>query len=155
ATARDWRAIIDVLREAGAGLAAAHAAGLVHRDFKPDNVLVQTTSGEPRVLVIDFGVARAIDETELEARQSGARMDVGLTATGALVGTPAYMAPEQLQAGTIDARTDIFAFAATTWEALYGVRAYRGASIPAIVAAMAEPLAPPPRGSGARRIPRW
>jgi tetratricopeptide (TPR) repeat protein len=145
-----WREIVDVFRRAGEGLAAAHAAGLVHRDFKPDNVLLDL-DGERvlRVLVSDFGVARAVEAAEkLSGRPS---FDLLRTTPGALVGTPAYMAPEQLAASTVDARTDLFAFAVGLWEALHGTRPYTGNSLAELVVAMQEPLADPPRDG----VPRW
>ena len=120
---RTWREIVAVYIEAGRGLAAAHAAGIVHRDFKPDNVLLGA-DGRPRVT--DFGLARAgvapPDATLLD------RSDVGVSQTeeGALVGTPAYMSPEQFLGEMADARSDQFSFAAALYEALYGQRAFAG-----------------------------
>lgn len=103
---RAWGEVLDVFVAAGRGLAAAHAAGIVHRDFKPANVLV----GGGRVFVSDFGLARA-DDAPAEGRR---------------VGTPAYMAPEQHAGRTADARADQFAFAVALYEALYGVRPFAG-----------------------------
>src|SRR5215468_7612378 len=109
-----WEQIVDLHIAAGAGLAAAHRAGLVHHDFKPDNVLVD---GEGRPRVSDFGLA-------------------GAGRPGA--GTQAYMAPEQLGGGTVDARADQYAFCVTLWEALHGERPVAGAAPPS-----------------SRKAPRW
>src|SRR5262249_48686785 len=116
-TARRWREIVALYAAAGDGLAAAHAAGIVHRDFKPDNVLVGD-DGRPRVA--DFGLARVLVGDDATAVPDGA------TRAGAIAGTLAYMAPEQLDGGAVDARADQFAFCAALWEALYGVRAFAG-----------------------------
>ena len=115
-------AILQVLAQAGEGLVAAHAAGLVHRDFKPDNVLV---GDDGRVRVTDFGLARAdVDEpaTALPEGEEPTAIQATLTRTGALLGTPAYMAPEQRRGERADVRADIYAFAVTLHEALTGAR---------------------------------
>ncbi len=110
--------VVDVLLRAGRGLAAAHQAGLVHRDFKPENVLV---SDDGQVYVTDFGLARTFDAAE----ESGARVRAtGGTATTRFAGTPAYMAPEQLRQQTVDARCDQFSWAVTAFEALTGRRPF-------------------------------
>src|SRR5205823_4881817 len=103
---RGWREIVALYAAAGDGLAAAHAAGLIHRDFKPDNVLVGD-DGRPRVA--DFGLARADGDAADEAG-SGAPSSGAITQTGAVMGTPAYMAPEQFGGVEVDARADQFAF---------------------------------------------
>ncbi len=115
--------------EAGRGLAAAHAAGIVHRDFKPDNVLV---AREGRVCVGDFGVAeltaaaRAAAAADVAPSASANGLTLAeLTRTGALVGTPAYMSPEQLRGGEADARSDQFGFCVALHEAVYGA-SWRG-----------------------------
>jgi tetratricopeptide (TPR) repeat protein/predicted Ser/Thr protein kinase len=116
-TARAWvegrtpREIIDLYLAVGDGLAAAHAAGLVHRDFKPDNVLVGENG---RARVADFGLARTPVRGEIAPSSAGTE-----TSTA---GTPAYMAPEQARGEIVDARSDQFSFCASMWEALYGTR---------------------------------
>ncbi len=156
---RPWRAIVDVCSRAGAGLAAAHAAGLVHRDIKPDNILLALDGDRvTRVAVSDFGVARAAsDETgELETAQRRSDREIALTATGATVGTPAYMAPEQLAARATDARADVFSFGVSLWDALWGERPYRGSSVAELVAALeagAPPIPAHPTDAGAETTP--
>ncbi len=108
--------VLAVLRDAGRGLAAAHAAGLVHRDFKPENVLV---SREGHVSVTDFGLARSF-----VAPEAGGWSKLASGVQTSLAGTPAYMAPEQLRGQNIDARCDQFAWCVTTFEALVGARPY-------------------------------
>jgi len=123
-------AIYEVFLQAARGLQAAHRAGLVHRDFKPDNVLI---GDDGRVRVVDFGVAKATDSLEPEllaksesAGASGSGSLPELTATGQLLGTPAYMAPEQFLGASVDARTDVFSFSVALYEALSGRRPFDG-----------------------------
>ena len=135
AAPRTWREVVQVFMAAGRGLEAAHAAGLVHRDFKPENVLL-TKQGEVRVT--DFGLVRRADpsyddEEELlelepadaqDSQASARRSDLfstPLTRVGALLGTPAYMAPEQFLGLTPDARADQFSFCVALFCALAGV----------------------------------
>src|SRR5262249_16347665 len=121
---RSGREILEVALQAGKGLAAAHSAGLVHRDFKPDNVLV---GRDGQVKVLDFGLARAVEELtalaaptlprSLEASPVTPRaLEAQLTKTGMFLGTPAYMAPEQLLGKPTDARTDQFSFCVALYE---------------------------------------
>src|SRR5262249_30575804 len=130
--ARSWREIVDAFVQAGRGLAAAHAADLVHRDFKPDNALV---GKDGRVRVLDFGLARAMEKIpagpsplalEPTAVDSGrGALSTPLTRTGTFLGTPAYMAPEQLLGGGPgDARSDQFSFCVALYEGLYGERPF-------------------------------
>ncbi|HLT38587.1 MAG TPA: serine/threonine-protein kinase [Enhygromyxa sp.] len=139
--------ILAVFRAAGEGLAAAHAEGIIHRDFKPDNVLV---AGDGKVLVLDFGLAswvtspgsdsgRDSGSDDLESKPesseeslrvasvgaSGTTLDeTGLTRPGAVLGTLNYMAPEQRRGRAIDARTDQYSFCVALWQALSGELPY-------------------------------
>jgi serine/threonine protein kinase/tetratricopeptide (TPR) repeat protein len=121
AAPRAWRAILDVFAAAGAGLTAAHAAQIVHRDFKPQNVMI---GNDGRVRVTDFGLARTAAEPDAPAPDGVAATSSPptVTATGSLLGTPAYMAPEQLRGEPADARSDQFSFCVTLHEALFGSR---------------------------------
>ena len=244
---RTWREVVATFTAAGRGLASAHKGGLVHRDFKPDNVMI---GRDGQVRVMDFGLARVIDvsanagekvaadpsrpgvseaksptpgmgggasaaaesrspslaQSALAARASGvaalvsqapsaprasesatvgiapgvngayreddaltrdlSRVAVGLrmdsptsalnsrlTITGAMMGTPAYMAPEQFQSAPIDARTDQFSFCVALYEALYGERPFAGKGIHDLTAnVLAGRVRPAPSGA---RVPGW
>ncbi|MBX7084747.1 MAG: serine/threonine protein kinase [Nannocystaceae bacterium] len=126
---RPLREVLRMFVAAGRGLQAAHAVGLVHRDFKPDNVLVGD-DGRPRVL--DFGLARGPDAA-LTGSARPPSLPTGIdalattfTSAGALIGTPAYMAPEQYLGEPADARTDQFAFAVSLYHAVWGERPFAG-----------------------------
>ncbi|HWB77856.1 MAG TPA: serine/threonine-protein kinase, partial [Nannocystaceae bacterium] len=127
--------ILAVLVQAGRGLAAAHRVGVVHRDFKPDNVLISEEEGAFRARVVDFGLART-DELDDDHGADELAAPIGLTRTGALIGTPAYMAPEQLERGTAGPASDQFAFCVTAFEALQGTRPFTGDSPEALLAAI-------------------
>jgi tetratricopeptide (TPR) repeat protein/tRNA A-37 threonylcarbamoyl transferase component Bud32 len=138
---RGWRAIVNVFVQAGRGLAAAHAAGIAHRDFKPSNVLV---GDDGRVRVADFGLAR-------RDPHPGPPLAQGAQGSTGLVGTPAYMAPEQLAGGAADANSDQFAFCVALFEALYGVRPFNADDLHGLRAAIARgPVVPRPP----RHVPR-
>ncbi len=109
---RTWQQVVRLYAQAGRGLAAAHEAGLVHRDFKPDNVLVRP---DGRAQVTDFGLAAGTEHPE--------------TRSGALLGTPAYMAPDQLEGKPASPGSDQYSFCAALFEALSGQRPYGGASL--------------------------
>ncbi len=158
----DWRACVEVFIQVGQGLAAAHDAGLVHRDFKPDNAVLDDKG---RARVLDFGLARKTEAepTERELREQEAdeptatgtpagsdlpALDLALTRTGARVGTPAYMPTEQMMGLEADARSDQFSFCVSLWEALYGERPFDGGSMVALLMAMkSETTRPAPKGS--------
>lgn len=120
--------IVRVFVDAASGLVAAHAAGIVHRDFKPENVIVGR-DGRPRVL--DFGIAqtpgdeRSTDERLATLETTSPR----LTAAGLVLGTPAYMPPEQARGEEVDARSDQFSFCVALFEALWGHRPFSGSSL--------------------------
>ncbi len=121
AATRTWREIVGVFLQAGRGLAAAHAAGIVHRDFKPANTLVTT---EGVVKVLDFGLARSVRTVTAESLQvpdttADASFDIDLTNPGTVLGTPAYMSPEQHLGEPATRRSDQFSFCVSLWEALY------------------------------------
>ena len=98
------------------GLAAAHAVGLVHRDFKPENVLLDK---DGRALVTDFGLARSVLAPDLPGGPSSDRADG--SSTGVAMGTPGYIAPEQYRGEKVDARADIFSFCVALYEARIGL----------------------------------
>ncbi|HLL20516.1 MAG TPA: protein kinase [Kofleriaceae bacterium] len=139
---RTWREIIDVFLQAARGLMAAHSVGLLHRDFKPDNVLV---GGDGRVRVTDFGLARSLITPDEGARmrpEVGA-LNVDLTATGTVLGTPRYMAPEQLTGADIDARADQFSFCVALYEALWGTHPLPGATSVSMLEKHDKAMPPP------------
>ena len=148
---RKLEEVLRVFALAGRGLAAAHAAGLVHRDFKPDNVLV---SDDGRVRVTDFGLARPSGGAPPSAGSpEPAPESLDLTRSGAVVGTPAYMAPEQMRGEPIDARADVFGFCAALYESVNGERPFSGATLDELRRrAESNQVSPPPRG---RRVPAW
>jgi len=152
--------IVDKFIAAGRGLAAAHAAGLVHRDFKPHNVLL---GKDGRVRVADFGLARALgpeaDDFPAATRANMARAQLEeatspmspLTRTGAVLGTPMFMAPEQHEGQAADARSDQFAFSVALYHALYGEYPFEGKTAIALADAVIEGrMQKPPRG---RNVP--
>jgi len=194
AQARPWTDVLKVFAAAGRGLAAAHEKNFVHRDFKPDNVMI---GADGQVRVMDFGLARLADErsgTPAPAADApgssgaaavmataatmdpSATMVVGmdlapvlrssarsvpssevfsqrLTQTGMLVGTPAYMGPEQFLARPTDARTDQFSFCVALYEALYGERPFDGATLHGLTANVIHgKVRPPPAET---EVPPW
>ncbi len=151
-----WRDVVRVMAQAGRGLAAAHRAGLVHRDFKPSNVLL---SSDGRVLVTDFGLAQLTsEEASGPAADSSGELALAetfapLTRTGQLVGTPAYMAPEQLARGRADERSDQFGFCVALYQGLYGERPFDGETVAELRDSVgAGRVRDEPRGAG---VPTW
>jgi tetratricopeptide (TPR) repeat protein/predicted Ser/Thr protein kinase len=168
---RPWREVVEVFRQAASGLAAAHEAGLVHRDFKPQNAMV---GDDGRVRVLDFGLARAdgdphlfadlevtSDPRQASASASGAptgeslaglrALDTSLTVTGSLIGTPAYMAPEQFRGERADPRCDQFALCVALYEALFRQRPFPGDTLAELMRAV---LAGHLRDPGGSKVPR-
>ncbi|PTL79045.1 tetratricopeptide repeat protein [Vitiosangium sp. GDMCC 1.1324] len=131
-----WREVLERFLDAGRGLMAAHEAGLVHRDFKPSNVLVSRAG---RVYVTDFGLARQVgaspEEEPLseEAQQllppERRMLETTITQDGVVMGTPNYMSPEQFRGGELDARSDQFSFCAALYWGLYRKRAFESAKL--------------------------
>lgn len=130
-TSRSWQEVVEVFVQAGNGLLAAHRRGLVHRDFKPANVLV---GDDHRVRVADFGLAaqRGTKTAANAAIDTESFLDGTIASAGALVGTPAYMAPELLDEGSATAVSDQWAFCVALYEALHHERPFRGRSIPSL-----------------------
>jgi predicted Ser/Thr protein kinase len=182
AVPRSWRETLRVFQAAGRGLEAAHELGMVHRDFKPDNVML-TKDGQVRVM--DFGLARQVgDETSEDdaaplppptlpaevdpdstmpiegaavvpanLQTTVGYLSLKLTQTGMQVGTPAYMAPEQFAAKRSDARSDQFSFCVALYEALYSERPFAGDNALAIMVSVHEGrVRPPPEKA---RVPSW
>lgn len=165
-TLRDWlkeprsrREVLSVMKQAGRGLAAAHKADIVHRDFKPQNVIV---ARDGRVCVLDFGIARGVATSKGSPAASppagppsGAErpplLEHTITQEGSLLGTPGYAAPEVMFGMDADQRADIFSFSATLWKALYGTLPFPS-ELYAYASAISseEPVPPPPS-----RAPRW
>jgi len=168
AARRDWREVLEVYLQAGRGLAAAHAAGLVHRDFKPHNAII---GDDGRVRVVDFGLARdeaatepadaedPAESSDSDARTSSTspslvtRFDAALTQPDALLGTPAYMSPEQCARRPVGPASDQWSFCVALYEALLGARPFDGRSSQELAARIvAGVTSNPPRRV---RVPAW
>jgi tetratricopeptide (TPR) repeat protein len=152
---RRWQEVLTVMVAAGRGLAAAHAAGLIHRDFKPSNVMID---GEGRVRVLDFGLARRTSDRDDPARQTAstprvAALGKDATAAGKRPGTVAYMSNEQFEGGEVDPRTDQFSYCVALWEMLFGERPFVADSPIALARMVAKGRARAPKG--ARAVPSW
>ncbi len=147
--ARPWREVLSMFVQAGRGLAAAHAAGILHRDFKPDNVLV---GKDGRARVMDFGLARAAqplngpDDIAPEVATTAGTgsppdavtLAAALTEPGKFLGTPAYMAPEQLMGQPATEKTDQFSFCVALYQGLYGELPYAGEIVGSVLSEMRQ-----------------
>jgi len=162
---RSWRDVLDIFRQAGQGLRAAHSAGIVHRDFKPDNLIV---GKDHRVKVLDFGLARwhdprdpalfeepmmSSDGEDVRPEPPSGEGETSLTRTGFVMGTPAYMSPEQHKGFPADARSDQFSFCVALYEALYGRRPFPGRNFKQVSKSITEDE-PLPRPSDSS-VPKW
>ena len=139
---RSWREIVKTFIGAGRGLEAAHAVGLIHRDFKPDNVLINV-EGRPRVT--DFGIARQDGETDAEHNANE------------LVGTPRYMSPEQCQGQSVDSKSDQFSFCICLYEALYHDHPFSASAGTVTLAELIMKISEGQRVKPPKdvRLPRW
>jgi hypothetical protein len=130
---------VRIAQQTAAGLAAAHAQGLIHRDIKPANVLLE--QGEDRVKITDFGLART-------------PQDVGLTQAGVVAGTPEYMAPEQARGEPVDQRADLFSLGCVLFAMCTGAPPFRAATPLAVLRQISDEPAPPLRSVNPQ-VPAW
>jgi eukaryotic-like serine/threonine-protein kinase len=148
---RAWQAIVAAYTQAGEGLAAAHGVGVVHRDFKPANAII---GDDARVRVLDFGLARLAAAAEPRQRSGAAPTGFDeLTASGDVLGTVAYSAPEQLDGAPVTAASDQFSLCVALWHAVEGVAPFDGETPAARSASIRAGQLK--RGRDRRGVPRW
>jgi serine/threonine-protein kinase len=135
----ELKEVLRIAMQAAAGLAAAHAQGLVHRDIKPANIMLE--NGVERVRIMDFGLARAVD-------------DASVTRTGSVAGTPQYMAPEQARGEIVDQRADLFALGSTIYAMCTGHAPFRGESGVAVIRQVCD-VEPRPIRATDPEVPVW
>ena len=139
-----------IAAEIAAGMAAAHEAGVIHRDLKPANVMI-AAGGDVKIL--DFGIARSIAPASGEPLEVAPTLTAGATAEGRILGTPGYMAPEQMYGRAVDARADVFSFGVLLYEMITGARPFAGeTSIERLVAVSRD--TPPPPSARRPGVPR-
>ena len=153
AEARSWRDVVEVFKGAARGLAAIHDAGMVHRDFKPDNVLL---GEDGRAQVSDFGLARpeaaALSSSHLELSEDGS---ADATQSRGVTGTPNYLSPEQWKGKRADAASDQWSFCVALHEALYGRRPFEGDTAAELCSAVLTGERSPPDPDRGSAVPRW
>jgi hypothetical protein len=143
-----WGLAAELGAQIADALAAAHAAGVIHRDLKPDNILLETRDdGSFHAKVVDFGIARLSEETAAPSRGAA------LTRVGAILGTPGYMAPEQAVGQPVDARGDLYALGVILWECCVGRRLWQGESINELVACQLRSTPPTLQQELGSRVP--
>jgi serine/threonine protein kinase len=119
----DIKRIVRLGLQMAEGLAAAHRLNVIHRDIKPDNIMVVGTNGSEEIKIMDFGIARPQDSSET----------MNVTRAGYIVGTPAYMAPEQIEEGEVSRKTDLYSFGIVLYEMLSGSHLFKGSSPSAVI----------------------
>lgn len=152
---KPWRRVVEVFIQAADGLSAAHRAGVVHHDFKPENVLL---GADGRVRILDFGLAHQAQSGDTGSRDeaiSGSEHSPSLARSGQrrIAGTPSFMAPEQHLGADTDARCDQYAYCVSLFEALYGARPFRAEGLDGLAAAKRAKDIQVPRPT--RRVPGW
>ena len=130
---------MDIVVQTAQALAAAHSANIIHRDIKPENVMIRT---DGIVKVLDFGLAKLVEAAPLDAEAETRHL--GLTQAGTVMGTVAYMSPEQARGNAVDSRTDIFSLGVMLYEMIAGRQPFRGETINHVIVAILEQEPPPP-----------